>query len=244
MKSIIATAVALLMACAASAQYAPNKEGMALNYKTTAKVEDEETEVLSTDSVVSVTTADGKTTVRIKSCIHSDNAFANDLVMYSSATYTTPEEPTTIAMMTGDDFKVFILNTIKAGLEQAGQFNESQFEEATNNFRAKGELSLVLNPKGAIGDKIPNSRLRLDMGMQAATMFVSNGAIAGFEDVTVAAGTFANCIKVTYEKRENSPQGSNKSYVTAWYAPEIGLVKEQEADKKGNIHSTQELMSF
>jgi len=49
---------------------------------------------------------------------------------------------------------------------------------------------------------------------------------------------------VTYEKRENSPQGNNKSYVTAWYAPEIGLVKEQEADKKGNIQSSQELISF
>lgn len=244
MKSIITAISALVVACAASAQYAPTKEGMALNYKSTTKVEDQETTILSTDSIVSVTTADGKTSVRIKSCVHSDNPFADDMVMYSSATYTTPDEPTTIVMMSGDDFKAFFMNMIKMSMEEAGQFNESQFNETESSLKAKGELSLVLNPKGAVGDKIANSRLRLDMGMQAATMFVSNGVIAAYEDVTVEAGTFSNCIKVTYEERENSPQGSNKSYVTAWYAPEIGLVKEQKADKKGNILETQEFISY
>lgn len=244
MKSIITAVAALMLACTASAQYAPTKEGMALNYKQTVQTENGETVINSTDTIKSITTADGKTTVRIKSCVHPDNALADDIVMYSYATYTTPDEPTTIMMMMGEDFKSFILNMIKMDMEQAGQYNESQFKEVENNSKAKGELSLVLNPKGAVGDKIPNSRLRLDIGMQAATMFVSNGAIAGYESVTVPAGTFDNCIKVTYEKRENSPQGSNKSYVTAWYAPEIGLVKEQEADKKGNIQSSQELISF
>ena len=244
MKSIITAVAALMLACTASAQYAPTKEGMALNYKSTAQTENGEIVISSTDSVLSVTTADGKTSVRIKSCVHPDNVLADDIVMYSYATYTTPDEPTTITLMTGEDFKSFIMNMIKMSMEQAGQYNESQFNEAEKSFKAKGELSLVLNPKGAAGDKIPNSRLRLDMGMQASTMFVSNGAIAGYESVTVPAGTFDNCIKVTYEKRENSPQGNNKSYVTAWYAPEMGLVKEQEADKKGNIQSSQELISF
>lgn len=244
MKSFIAAAAALLIAGAATAQYTPTKEGMALNYKSTTKVEDKEIEISSTDSVISVVTADGKTSVRIKSCAHAQNGLADDIVSYSSASFTNPDEPTTIVIMTGDDFKTLILNALKMSLEEAGQYNEAQFKEAEENFRGKGEISLVLNPKGAVGDKIPNSRMRLDMGMQAATMFVSNGAIAGYEEVTVPAGTFANCIKVTYEKRENSPQGSSKSYVTAWYAPEIGLVKEQGADKKGNILFSQELISI
>ena len=244
MKSIIVAAATLLIAGAASAQYAPTKEGMALNYKMTATAEGNQTEIMSTDSVTKVSTADGKTTVRIKSCIHNDNPLLDDMVMYSSATYTTPDEPTTLVMMTGEDFKAFIMNMIKISMEQAGQYNETQFKEAEANFRVKGELSLVLNPKGAVGDKLPNSRLRLDMGMQAATNFISNGVIAAYEDVTVAAGTFSNCIKVTYEERENSPEGSSKSYVTAWFAPEIGLVKEQKADKKGNILESQELISY
>lgn len=239
-KTIIAAA-AIMAAGAVSAQYAPTKAGMALDYKSTTEKIDKP--ILTTDSVKSVEAVYGTTTVTIKSCIHSDDPFAAEMSMTSYYKYTTPDAPTTVVMMTGDDFKTFILNTIRTAMEQAGQFNPTQFEDATKAFSAKGQLELVLNPKGAAGEAIPNSRLRLDMGMQAATMFMSKGQIAGFEDVTVEAGTFANCIKVTYESRENSPEGSSKDYVTAWYAPEIGLVKEVKADKKGNVHETQELVA-
>ena len=241
LKGIMAAA-ALVCAFAASAQYAPTKEGMVLDYKSTVK--DVEKPVESTDSVKSVTTADGVTTVSIKSCLHSDNPLADDMVIYTSYKYTTPDAPTTVVMMSAEEFKKFILNITKMALEEAGQYSESLFKEATDAMKAKGELSLELNPKGAVGDKIANSRLRLHMGMQAATMFVSNGAIAGYEDVTVSAGTFANCIKVTYESRENSAQGNQKHYVTAWYAPETGLVKEVKTDKKGNVLEEQELVSI
>lgn len=241
MKSLIASAAALLMACAAYAQYAPVKEGMALNYKI---ANEDGKELLTTDSIISVTNDGKATTVLIKSCLHSDDPLADDMVMNCTSTFTTPDEPTTVVLLSGEEFRSFIIRTIKMAMEEAGQFNEANFEEFTKAFNAKGDLTLVLNPKGTPGEKIPNSRLRLDMGMQAATMFVSNGTILGFEDVTVEAGTFTNCIKVSYEKRENTPQGSSKEYITAWYAPEIGLVKEESADKKGNISTTQQLISF
>lgn len=240
-KTIIAAA-ALMAGCAAYAQYAPVKVGMALNYKSTIAETDKSIE--STDSVMSVDTVYGKTRVSIKSCLHNDDPFASEITMNMSYLYTTPDEPTTVVMMSAEEFKKFILNTIKIALEQNGQFSQTQLDEAEKAFTAKGSLSLELNPKGAPGDKIANSRLRLDMGMQAATMFISNAAIAGYEEVTVEGGTFANCIKVTYESRENSPEGSQKSYVTAWYAPEVGLVKEVKADKKGKVLETQELTSI
>lgn len=242
MKVIIASAAALLVACAASAQYTPVKQGMALNYKTTNIEKNEE--IHSTDSVVNVTNDGTATTVHIKSCLHTDNTFADELVFNTTSTFTTPDEPTTIVIMSGEEFRQFVLRTVKMAMEEAGQYTESNFNEFAQTLKAKGDLTLTLNPKGAPGDKIPNSRLRLDMGMQAATMFVSNGTIVGFEDVTVEAGTFTNCIKISYEKRESSPEGSSKEYITAWYAPEIGLVKEESADKKGNISSTQQLISY
>lgn len=240
-KALLAMA-AILAAGTASAQYVSTKQGAALDYRTTMK--EVEKAILSTDSIVGVSTADGKTTVRIKSCLHNENPLQDDIVMFNSATFTTPEEPTTIVQMDGEEFKAFILNTVKMAMEEAGQFNPQQFDEYANSLKAKGELSLVLNPKAAAGEKIPNSRLRVDMGMQAATMFISNAVVEGFEDITVEGGTFANCIKVKYEKRENTPSGSEKSYVTAWYAPGVGLVKEVSADKKGNVQSEQELIKI
>lgn len=233
---------ALLATGTATAQYVSTKQGTALDYRTTAK--DVEKPMLSTDSIVSVATANGRNTVRIKSCLHNDNPLQDDIVMFNSATFTTPEEPTTIVQMNGEEFKTFILNTVKMAMEEAGQYNPQQFDEYANSMKAKGELSLLLNPKAAPGEKIPNSRLRVDMGMQAATMFISNAVVEGFEDITVEGGTFANCIKVKYEKRENTPGGSEKSYVTAWYAPQVGLVKEISTDKKGDVQSEQQLIKI
>ena len=235
-------ATALMCAAAATAQYAPTRAGMALNYKSTHAESGQVME--STDSIVAVTTTDGVTTATVKSCLHSDDQLADDMVMYSTYSYTTPDAPTTVVIMSADAFKNFITSIVKMSLEQQGQYSEEAMKQFSENLKAKGQLELVLNPKGAVGDAIPNTRLRLDMGMQVSTMFISKGAIAGFESVTVPAGTFDKCIKVTYEERGNSPQGNEKSYNTAWYAPETGLVKEIKADKKGTVLETQELISI
>lgn len=64
--------------------------------------------------------------------------------------------------------------------------------------------------------------------------FLSNGRVEGFESVTTPAGTF-NCLKVSYRAQYKVMLFSEKSYVTEWYAPNVGLVKRQETDKKGNL---------
>ncbi len=242
MKAIIASAAAILLACSASAQYAPVKEGMVLNYK--INITEGNQEAFSTDSVLSVSNDGTTTTVLIKSCLHTDNPLVGDITMNTTSTYTTPDAPTIVMLMSGEEYRELTLKSVRIMLEEAGQYSSSKLEEVAEMLKAKGDLTLSLNPKGAPGEKIPNSRLRLDMGMQALNKFVSNGTIVGYEDVTVEAGTFNNCIKVHYEQRETTPDGSSKEYITAWYAPEIGLVKEESADKKGNISSTQQLISF
>lgn len=241
MKTAATLAAAMLMTLAASAQYAPTKQGMTLTYTNTNTEANKTLE--SVDVVEAIECTDGTTTVHIKSTLKSGD-INGDLEMNSKSVYTTPDAPTKVIMMTGDEFKEFILKTIKMGLEEAGQFNPSQFDEITKAFKAKGELSLELNPAGATGDKIPTSKLRLDMGMQGATMFLSKGLIAGYESISTEAGTFDKCIKVTYEESQNSPQGAEKAYVTAWYAPEVGLVKEIKADKKGKVLEEQTLKSI
>lgn len=235
-------AVFAALAASASAQYVCTQPGTALNY--THHMAEGDHTTTSTDSIVANTEEGGKHTVTMKSYLHTEDAFADDVVLTSTASYTTADEPTEIVMLTADEFKTMIVGVFKKVLQDQGQYSESVMEEISNGFKAKGELTLTLNPKAAQDEKIAPSRLRLDMGMQAASMFISNGKVAGFETVECKAGKFENCIKVTYEERETSPEGSKKAFATAWYAPEVGLVKEIKADKKGNEIESQELVSI
>ncbi len=75
------------------------------------------------------------------------------------------------------------------------------------------------------------------------SMAVSNGVVDGFEDVTTDAGTFS-CIKVSYQMRSNTPDGAQKEYVTDWYAPGIGQVKEVKTNKKGEVLTEQVLTAI
>ena len=72
---------------------------------------------------------------------------------------------------------------------------------------------------------------------------ITSGKILGKESVTVPAGTFENCLKVSYIEKSNMGEESMKEYVTAWYAPGIGLVKEESKTKGGELIELQTLES-
>lgn len=229
------------MPCLASAQYAQTKVGQKLTYTVTDKVNNKTNTVnVIADSIY--TTAEG-TITRTKNVIPSENPLADDVVVYGATMYTSADAPTTVYLMRGEDFKAFILGVMTEAMRQSGQASEEQLKEAAEMFKSKGDLMLVLDPKAAPGTKIESSRLRLDVGPQVMSMAVSNGVVDGFEDVTTDAGTFS-CIKVSYQMRSNTPDGAQKEYVTDWYAPGIGQVKEVKTNKKGEVLTEQVLTAI
>lgn len=236
MHKIFATLLIAAIPCLASAQYAPTKAGQKFTYSVTDKANNKSSEIsVFVDSVY--TSAEGTFAIT-RTVIPNDNPLADNIEIKGISSYTTADAPTTVYVMRGEDFKEFILNMTAEAIRQSGQGTEAQIKEMAEMFKPKGDLKLELDPKAEPGTKIPNSRLRLDVGPQVMTMVISNGVIEGNEDVATEAGTFS-CLKISYQMRSTSPEGTSKDYITAWYAPGIGAVKEVKADKRGEVQSEQ-----
>lgn len=226
-----------------SAQYCPTTEGSTAKY-TSHLIEADKT--MSMTAVVTKVAKgdDGVTTVTCEQTIDVPGALITIPKAYEYYKFTTPEDPTVIVSITAEDYKSQTVDMIVEGSKAQGRTpTEQQIQDLKNDIRTKGELTLTINPKAAEGDKLPASTLRLDIGEQMMTVSNNNGKFLGKEEVTVPAGTF-ECVKLAYTKKENTPDGINKTYETVWYAPGVGLVKDETKDKKGNLISNSELIEF
>lgn len=220
----------------ASAQYVCTEKGTVLKYKETA----EEASVDTYNTITAIDEADGKTIVTFTQTVPVPNSPFGEVVTTCTASFEAPDKPTTIVEVSAEGFRNQMIEIFKAQFEAAGQYNAQVMAEL-EKLNAKGELKLVLNPAATAGEVIEPSKLTMDMGPQRMSMAYSNGAVAGFETVKVPAGTFDNCIKITYADRVVMPGNTEKLFATAWYAPGVGLVKEENADKKGKVLKTTEL---
>lgn len=234
-----------MLALGASAQYTPTEVGTVLKYKSVATEPENVTKnvTLTVDSVY----AEGDLTrVRILNHIEIPGSFKTEPEMYTFATYNPNnlEAPTTQVLMDPDAFRQFMVSIITEGAAQEGQtISDSDMEEILKLIRPSGKLVLPLDPTAAVDSKIPNASLRISVQMMTVAMHISNGKYLGKESVTVPAGTFDDCIKVSYVFKQNAGPENSKEYITAWYAPGVGLVKEITANKKGAEIGKQELLS-
>lgn len=67
--------------------------------------------------------------------------------------------------------------------------------------------------------------------------------VAAKESITTDAGTF-DCFKVESESSTKVMLTTTKVTMTAWYAKNVGVVRSEVYDKKGNVTSKQELVSL
>lgn len=243
MRNFLTFALAVVLGCAAaSAQYFSTKQGEVSYYKLVDNKTKEAVESVVKTTVLSVDTdADGIITSRVED-IQSDpsNPFA-EIKTYRVFKYDPKTDITTVIVMTGDDFKSFILNMIKASAEANRQhISESELADLEKAFATKGQLEFPLDPKAAVDSKLPNATLRLNAGQMAMSMNLWEGKFLGSESITVEAGTY-DCLKVSYAIRTSTPGGNEKNYMTEWYAKGVGLVRSLETDKKGNTLADQTL---
>ncbi|MFW5757316.1 MAG: hypothetical protein ACOCYO_01420 [Bacteroidota bacterium] len=105
------------------------------------------------------------------------------------------------------------------------------------------DIVIPENPK--VGDKLPDAEMEITVstgGMTISEMVISmkNRVVEARETITTPAGTF-DCIKLTYENHmDTKAMGISRNVVTKvseYYAPEVGNVKSEFFDQKGNLDS-------
>jgi len=242
MKKIVTLAIALLVACAgASAQLCSTKEGQKITYKQIEGKEKEKKELAATSTVVKVeTAADGVVSVRMEDKTSDPSNPLHENTMYSGYRFNPSDTTTTNVIMAADDFKEFIISMMVQGAEAQGHFvSESELAEVNKMIKVSGEMALPLKPNAVAGQTFPNSTLRCNMGPQSMKLLLCKGKYQGREEIETPAGKF-NCVKVEYQVRSTGMgPDTPDQYVTAWYAEGIGMVRQIDADKKGNVRSEQ-----
>ncbi len=105
------------------------------------------------------------------------------------------------------------------------------------------DIVIPENPK--VGDKLPDAEMEITVstgGMTISEMVISmkNRVVEARETITTPAGTF-DCIKLTYENHmDTKAMGISRNVVTKvseYYAPDVGNVKSEFFDQKGNLDS-------
>nr|WKN39287.1 hypothetical protein K4G66_11360 [Tunicatimonas sp. TK19036] len=98
-----------------------------------------------------------------------------------------------------------------------------------------------------IGQELPDSKttITVKMGggnsnMMSNDVFIKNRKVAAQEEVTTPAGTF-ECYKITFETEVNMKvMGMNRTQTFSganWFARNVGMVKTENYDDKGNLQS-------
>ncbi|MBK9270732.1 MAG: hypothetical protein IPM48_03975 [Saprospiraceae bacterium] len=119
----------------------------------------------------------------------------------------------------------------------------SAFAKADMELSFEGE-DLQMPANITIGQSLPDARLKLkvmsgSMILMTSEVRMLNRKILSNEKITTPAGTF-DCFKMSYDSEVNSIL-SFKSTNTIWYAKNVGMVKSESYDKKGNLKAWSEL---
>lgn len=245
MKHILSLALAaMLTATAASAQYYPAKVGSVLKYTSQSELPEPTTHTV-TVTADSIWQDSGNTYVRLES--HTETGTLKTVPdSYSTAMSKTgdPQAPTVITLMSPEQMRELMVNTIQNELASAVQMiSPSDLEQIMAQIRPSGKLQLTIDPTAEPETKIPAASIRVNVATMNVSIHISGGKVLGQEQITTPAGTF-DCIKISYIMKTNMAADSLKLYYTAWYAPGIGMVKEQGCDKKGKIVEQEELVQM
>ncbi|MDO4320286.1 MAG: hypothetical protein Q4C34_06880 [Bacteroidales bacterium] len=241
MKKFAMLIVALVAACSvASAQYLCTTPGTVLTYRETNAKEKIDQTFKAT--IIDVTTAeDGTVSARVEEKHPVPGNRLSELTSYMGYSFNPADTVTTVTLMTPDDFKISLAESIREMGVQAGQsISDSQIAEILDGAKISGHLTVPLAPNAAVDTKFANSTLRCSMMGQMMSFRMTKGLYKGFETIETEAGKF-DCIKITYVL--SLPEGGAQ-YTTQWYAPGVGLIRDIDCNKKGEIQQEQVLTAI
>ncbi|MCB9315019.1 MAG: hypothetical protein H6569_02665 [Lewinellaceae bacterium] len=103
---------------------------------------------------------------------------------------------------------------------------------------------LTYPPDMKPGQTLPDAEMEMTMRMGGLQLMnnryqIKNRKVEAEESVTTTAGTYS-CLKISYDF-EYKLMGTRTTHTEFWYAPEVGMVKSVNYDRKGNVESRSEL---
>lgn len=140
----------------------------------------------------------------------------------------------------GDQITIDTITLLKEKLSASLSESNSDAEAKVSGTNA------VLPNNLSVGQELPDAIM--DMEIMAGTMKMDFGVksynkkVVGEETITVPAGTF-DCVVVT-ENTDTKMLISKKTTSKLWYAKGVGLVKQEEYNKKGDVVGVTLLSEF
>lgn len=117
-----------------------------------------------------------------------------------------------------------------------------------SNMEVTVEGDMIAFPSNlSVGMELPIANTKVKTGMNGMTIMTINITIKdrkvlAKESVTVPAGTF-NCYKLT-QTTDVKMMGTRSSKTVTWYAEGVGAVKVESYNTKGQLESSQQLLSY
>jgi hypothetical protein len=90
------------------------------------------------------------------------------------------------------------------------------------------------------GDALADCEVKMQIAFIKISASYTEGVCEGEESITVEAGTFA-CKKTKFRSKSSAMGIKTEMIVHSWYAPGVGLVKQDMYTAKGKLHTSQEL---
>jgi len=120
------------------------------------------------------------------------------------------------------------------------QFKDLETEVSGTNLNLPNDLS--------IGQTLPDASIVIKMNMSGIKMDIAtkmtNREVIGEESITTPAGTF-DCLVITYSMEVAMSMGVNQnSSAKQWISEGVGMVKQEDYNKKGKITSSSLLTAF
>ena len=103
--------------------------------------------------------------------------------------------------------------------------------------------SMVLPANMKSGDALTDCEIKMQVAFLKISATYSEGMCEGDEDITTEAGTF-HCKKTKYNCKSSAMGIKSEVVVHAWYAPGIGVVKQEIYNNKGKLNTVQELVEL
>jgi hypothetical protein len=121
----------------------------------------------------------------------------------------------------------------------------SQFKDMKTEITG---TNLVIPNNLSVGQTLPNASIELKINMSGINMdmatHIKNREVIGKETITTPAGIF-DCYVISYNIDLNTNMGMSQSNsAKQWIAEGVGMVKQEDYNKKGEITSSSLLTSF
>lgn len=125
-------------------------------------------------------------------------------------------------------------------------YNPQMFQQFQNAETEISGTNVVLPNNLSVGQTLPNANIEIKVNMAGINMnmgvTMNNRKVIAEEAITTPAGTF-DCFVIEYSSEVNMGI-KQKGYAKQWIAKGVGMVKQEDYNKRGKVMSSSLLTAF